>query len=80
MQTKASFIIGKDSVVQERWNILFLMNICHKTATINIWERVRREQKTDVLVNVVGNRKKIFEVKILNRKRDAKQTIQVILV
>lgn len=56
------------------------MNICHKTATINIWERVRREQKTDVLVNVVGNRKKIFEVKILNRKRDAKQTIQVILV
>lgn len=42
-----------------------------ETATINIWGRVRREQKVDVLVNAVGNREKI-EVKILKRKRDSK--------
>lgn len=48
MQTKASAHI-KDSVVPERWKIWFLMNMCHaETATINIWGRVRREQKTDV--------------------------------
>lgn len=28
MQTKASFHIGKHTVVPERWKIWFLMNMC----------------------------------------------------